>query len=47
MVPVGHGRWLGEHVRGAELRLCPDDGHLSLGETQMPLIYDAIARYTF
>jgi pimeloyl-ACP methyl ester carboxylesterase len=47
MVPVGHGRWLGEHVRGAELHLCPDDGHLSLGETQMPLIYDAMARYTF
>jgi pimeloyl-ACP methyl ester carboxylesterase len=29
-VPPGHGRWLAEHVSGAEARLLPQVGHLSL-----------------
>jgi len=47
MVPEAHGRWLGAHVPGADLRLAPQDGHVSLLETRMPAILDAIARYTF
>jgi pimeloyl-ACP methyl ester carboxylesterase len=29
-VPVSHARWLAEHVAGAELKVLPDDGHVSL-----------------
>jgi pimeloyl-ACP methyl ester carboxylesterase len=30
VVPVTHGRWLAAHVAGAELRVTPADGHLSV-----------------
>jgi pimeloyl-ACP methyl ester carboxylesterase len=30
MVPVGHGAWLARHLPAAELRLYPDDGHVSV-----------------
>lgn len=30
IVPVAHGRWLGAHVPGAELRVVPGAGHLSV-----------------
>jgi pimeloyl-ACP methyl ester carboxylesterase len=30
MVPPDHGRWLGAHVRGAEARIFPEEGHLTL-----------------
>ena len=30
MVPLAHGGWLAEHVRGAQPRLLPDEGHVSI-----------------
>jgi pimeloyl-ACP methyl ester carboxylesterase len=30
MVPVAHGEWLARHLPAAELRLFPDDGHVSV-----------------
>jgi pimeloyl-ACP methyl ester carboxylesterase len=30
MVPAAHGRWLGQHLPGAEFWLRPDDGHVSV-----------------
>ncbi|GAA4204762.1 alpha/beta fold hydrolase [Actinocatenispora rupis] len=30
IVPAGHGRWLADHVPGADLRLHPHDGHISV-----------------
>ena len=47
MVPPAHGQWLAANVPGATLSFFEDEGHVSLLEHQMPLIYDAIARYTF
>jgi pimeloyl-ACP methyl ester carboxylesterase len=28
--PSSHGKWLADRIIGAELRLCPDDGHISI-----------------
>ena len=39
--------WLAAHVPGATFTFFDDEGHVSLFERQMPLLYDAIARYTF
>lgn len=30
MVPLGHARWLAARIPGAELRVYPDDGHVSV-----------------
>jgi pimeloyl-ACP methyl ester carboxylesterase len=34
-VPVAHGRWLAERVPGAQARIEPDDGHLTIGERRI------------
>jgi pimeloyl-ACP methyl ester carboxylesterase len=39
MVPPGHGRWLAEHLPGAEWHYLPDAGHLTLLVEQVPLIH--------
>ncbi|HEY6763017.1 MAG TPA: alpha/beta fold hydrolase [Baekduia sp.] len=47
MVPPAHGEWLAAHIPGASFTFFEEEGHVSLFERQMSLIYDAIARYTF
>jgi pimeloyl-ACP methyl ester carboxylesterase len=47
MVPPAHGRWLAEHVAGAESHFEDGEGHVSLLESRMQAILAAIARYTF
>ena len=34
-----HSRWLGEHIPGAEVRISPDDGHLTLYEHAIPEVH--------
>jgi pimeloyl-ACP methyl ester carboxylesterase len=36
-VPASHGRWLADHVPGADLQISDDDGHVSLIERVVPL----------
>jgi pimeloyl-ACP methyl ester carboxylesterase len=42
MVPFGHGRWLAAHIASAVPHLLPEEGHLSLAVTQLPLIIDTL-----
>jgi pimeloyl-ACP methyl ester carboxylesterase len=44
MVPFGHGRWLAEHVPGAEVHLVEGAGHVSIahGEADVEAILDAL-----
>ncbi len=38
-VPIGHGRWLAAHVRGAEPHLLDDAGHLALLTERVPEVH--------
>jgi pimeloyl-ACP methyl ester carboxylesterase len=39
-VPRQHGEWLAANVAGAEARLEPDEGHLTLMETYVPTVHE-------
>lgn len=43
MVPAAHGKWLATHIRGAELRYEPEQGHISLVTTYLPNILESLA----
>lgn len=38
-VPLSHGRWLGAHIPGADLRISADDGHLTLWAERVPEVH--------
>lgn len=44
MVPARHGKWLAQHVPGAQLRFEAAQGHISLVTTHRPKILDDLAR---
>ena len=39
MVPFGHGEWLAAHIPGAQARLLPEEGHLSLAVGSLDRIF--------
>jgi pimeloyl-ACP methyl ester carboxylesterase len=41
-VPPTHGRWLADHVAGAEARFLPDEGHLSIELNHYGAILDGL-----
>ena len=42
MVPFAHGRWLADHIPGAEARFLDEHGHLSLIVGSFPEILDGL-----
>jgi pimeloyl-ACP methyl ester carboxylesterase len=43
MVPFSHGEWLAAHLPGVQVRLHPDDGHLSVTVGRMAEIFTELA----
>jgi pimeloyl-ACP methyl ester carboxylesterase len=43
-VTSAHWVWLSEHLPGAELRLLPDEGHISIGRRFPEILDDLLAR---
>jgi pimeloyl-ACP methyl ester carboxylesterase len=39
-VPAAHARWLADHIPSAELRITPEDGHLTLYEHGIPAVQE-------
>ena len=46
MVPSSHSRWLAQRIPSAELRLSPDDGHISVLESAGAAALDWLADHT-
>jgi pimeloyl-ACP methyl ester carboxylesterase len=45
MVPYSHGQWLAAHMGGAEARLLPDDGHLTLFRNRVSETHDWLLKH--
>jgi pimeloyl-ACP methyl ester carboxylesterase len=43
-VTPSHGVWLAEHIPAAELRLLPEEGHISIGLRFPEIVDDLLAR---
>jgi pimeloyl-ACP methyl ester carboxylesterase len=45
-VPVSHGHWLAARIRGAETRIDPADGHLTLLERRLPEVHEWLLQHS-